>query len=119
MLQTSTSPLCIVTAKDSGSVQELLHHAGVRIPDARIHGECRDKVRVLKAISETFAVPPQDVYFFDDNVLNARDALGAGFRSHWALWGYHAPEHFRIAQAAGLPAVELEELIRLGTEAAA
>lgn len=113
MLRTSLLPVCIVTAKDSGSVQEVLQHAGLRLPDERIHGECRDKVRVLRAISESFAVSPDDVWFFDDNVLNAKDALGAGFRSHWAVWGYHAPEHFAIAEAAGLPAVELEDLIVL------
>lgn len=114
MLRAASSPVCIVTAKDSGSVDELLRNAGLRLPEGRIHGECRDKVRVLKAISESFEVSPDDVLFFDDNVLNAKEALGAGFRSHWAVWGYHAPEHFAIAEAAGLPAVDLEDLILLG-----
>lgn len=119
MLRTASWPLCIVTAKDSGSVQELLQHADVQIPDAQVYGECRDKVAALDTISEYFRVPRHDICFFDDNVLNARDAHQAGFRSHWAVWGYHAPEHFGIAAAAGLPAVNLEDLIGLDAQVAA
>ncbi|MGP1682582.1 MAG: hypothetical protein ACTS8S_09680 [Giesbergeria sp.] len=119
MLQTSPFPLCIVTAKDSGSVQELLWQVDVNIPDAQIYGECREKVVALESIGKHFLASRHDVCFFDDNVLNARDAHLAGFRSHWAVWGYHAQEHFSIAEAAGLSAVELTDLINLGVEVTA
>lgn len=118
MLRSASMPVCIVTAKDHDSVQEILRHAGIRIPDERIYGECREKLTALQAIAESFGVQPQDICFFDDNVLNARDALQAGFRSHWANWGYHAPEHFAIAQSAGLPVVQLEDLVLFETGAA-
>ncbi|RZI84939.1 MAG: hypothetical protein EOP38_07045 [Rubrivivax sp.] len=119
MLRTSTSPLCIVTAKDADSVQELLRYADVQLPDAHVYGECREKLTALSTVGDYFQVPRHNVCFFDDNVLNARDAHLAGFRSHWAVWGYHAPEHFAIAEAAGLPAVDLADLINLDAEVAA
>ncbi|WP_182282813.1 hypothetical protein [Comamonas testosteroni] len=74
---------------------------------------------MLNAIGKHFQVPRRDICFFDDNVLNALDAHLAGFRSHWAVWGYHAPEHFGIAKAAGLFAAELTDLIHLGVEVTA
>lgn len=119
MLRSSPWPTCIVTAKDADSVQALLRHADVEIPDAHVYGECTDKVEALDIIGEYFRVPRHDISFFDDNVLHARAAHLAGFRAHWAVWGYHAPEHFGIAAAAGLPSVNLEDLIGLDAQAAA
>jgi phosphoglycolate phosphatase-like HAD superfamily hydrolase len=119
MLRTATWPTCIVTAKDSDSVQALLRHADVQIPDAHVYGECLDKVAALDIIGEYFLVPRHEISFFDDNVLHARAAHQAGFRAHWAVWGYHAPEHFAIATAAGLPAVTLEDFIGVDAQEAA
>lgn len=119
MLRSSRLPVCIVTAKDSGSVQEILVNAGIHIPDNQIYGECREKLSALQVVAEWFQVEREDVCFFDDNVQNARDALQAGYRAHWALWGYHAPEHFDIARQAGLPAVDLDDLISFEAEVAA
>lgn len=119
MLRNAPWPTCIVTAKDAGSVQALLKHADVEIPDAQVYGECTDKVAALDIIGEYFRVPRHDISFFDDNVLHARNAHLAGFRAHWATWGYHAPEHVGIAAAAGLPAVKLEDLVGLDVQAAA
>jgi len=117
--QAYAADVTYVTAKDAGSVQALLQHADVDIPDAHIYGECTDKVAALDIISEYFRVPRHDISFFDDNVLHAREAHLAGFRAHWATWGYHATEHFGIAAAAGLPAVKLEDLVGLDAQAAA
>lgn len=109
-------PVCIVTAKDAGSVSEILMQAGIQVPPSQIYGECREKLTALQAVADQFDVPREQVCFFDDNVLNARDALQAGFRAHWARWGYNAPEHAEIARQAGLPAVQLHDLITFGSE---
>ncbi len=109
-------PVCIVTAKDADSVSEILMQAGVQVPPSQIYGECREKLTALQAVANRFDVLREQVCFFDDNVFNARDALHAGFRAHWARWGYNAPEHAEIARQAGLPAVQLHDLITFGTE---
>jgi phosphoglycolate phosphatase-like HAD superfamily hydrolase len=119
LLRDPVCPVCIVTAKDRGSVQEILQQAGIHLPDAQVHGECRDKRPALTAIAERFGCARQGVHFYDDNVFNARDAQQAGFTAHWATWGYRAPEHTAIALEAGLPAVELPALARLTGEALA
>lgn len=103
-------PICIVSAKDSDSVQELLQHADIHIADDRIYGECRDKVWALDDICARFSVLSRDVGFFDDNVLNAADAYFAGFRAHWAVWGYRAPCHALIAKGCGLPQATLADM---------
>ncbi len=113
MLRSPQMPIRIVTAKDKGSVLELLQYAGVQLSNVRIYGSCREKLTALRAIADEFGIARQEVRFFDDNVLNARDAQRAGYHAHWAVWGYHAPEHFEIAAEAGLRAVELSELLDL------
>jgi len=115
-LRSTDLPVCIVTANDAGSVQEILQHAGIQVADQRVHGECRDKRGALQAVADQFGVAREQVCFFDDNVLNARDALQAGFRAHWATWGYHTPEHFDIAAQARLPALQLQDLITFESE---
>lgn len=109
-------PACIVTAKDPGSVSAILMQAGIQMPPSQIYGECREKLTALQAVADQFDVSRDQVCFFDDNVLNARDALHAGFRAYWARWGYNAPEHAEIAQQACLPAMQLHDLITFGTE---
>lgn len=111
MLRSSELPICIVTAKDRQSVKDLLNTENISIPDSQIYGECREKISALNSIATHLAVKPGDILFFDDNVLNAREAQQAGFRSHWAVWGYHSPEHFHLAKEEGLPIVELAQFV--------
>lgn len=114
LLEELSCPIYIVTGKDAASVDELLRCAGVQLPAARIFGECQDKVAVLQQIAARAGIRPQELYFFDDNVSNARAAHQHGFAAYWATWGYNAPDHWAIAAAAALPALSLNSFIGMG-----
>lgn len=101
-------PIYIVTAKDTGSVQALLHEVGVALPAERIYGECRDKVKALADIAESLQLERNAIQFYDDNVLNVLGVQQNGFKAHWATWGYHTPAHWGVALANSLPIVDLE-----------
>jgi phosphoglycolate phosphatase-like HAD superfamily hydrolase len=108
LLKNASCPIYIVTGKDAASVDKLLRGAGIVVPAARIFGDCRDKVPVLKRIAATESAEPAQLGFFDDNVTNACNAHANGFSSYWATWGYHAPDHAALARAAGVPALALD-----------
>ncbi len=111
LLQQIADPVYIVTGKDAASVDELLQCADIQVPVERVYGECRDKVAVLKQIARAQEVAPSEVYFFDDNVTNARAAFEGGFNAYWATWGYNAPDHWAIARAADLPVISLDDFL--------
>lgn len=117
LLKKIPCPIYIVTGKDAASVDELLQRADIDVPVERIFGECQNKIKVLKRIAKATGIDPQELYFFDDNVSNARSAHQHGFASYWATWGYNAPDHFSIAAAASLPALSLNDFIRMDMSA--
>jgi HAD superfamily hydrolase (TIGR01509 family) len=111
MLKSISCPIYIVTGKDAASVDELMRRSGIDVPLERIFGECRDKVAVLKQIASAHDAAPSEVYFFDDNVSNARSAHESGFNAYWATWGYNAPDHWGIARAVDLPEISLDDMV--------
>lgn len=108
LLKNLDCSIYIVTGKDAASVDELLRRAGITVSAARIFGECRNKIPVLKQIADIEGADTIDVSFFDDNVMNACSAHRNGFTSYWATWGYHAPDHPALARAAGVTALSLD-----------
>jgi FMN phosphatase YigB (HAD superfamily) len=108
LLKKLACPVYLVTGKDTASVDELLRRAGIVVPIEHIFGECREKVPVLELIADIEDADPIEISFFDDNVMNACSAHESGFRSYWATWGYHAPDHAAIARAAGVTALSLD-----------
>lgn len=118
-LKEITAPIYIVTGKDAASVDEILQHANISIPITHIFGECRDKVSVLNHIAKMERVSTNEISFFDDNISNACSTYQHGFDSYWATWGYNAPDHWQIAQAAAVPIISLNDFhqINMMTEA--
>lgn len=109
LLKEISCPIYIVTGKDAASVNEILQCSNILIPPEKIFGECREKVTVLSKIAKMEHVSTNEVSFFDDNISNARNAHEHGFNSYWATWGYNAPDHWEIAQAAGVPIISLDD----------
>lgn len=108
LLKNCSCPIYVVTAKDAQSVQEILQNENIIIPDSQVFGERRNKNEALLAIAEQMGIEPSQVHFYDDNILNARDAYIAGFSAYWAVWGYNAPEHFSLASELRLPVATLD-----------
>lgn len=104
-------PVYIVTAKDSESVMKILSSFGIKLDESRIFGEQQTKLDALSRIAHLEEVPNQELYFFDDNILNVIEARRAGYSAYWATWGYNTPDHFHIARENSVPSVSLSEFL--------
>ncbi len=102
--------LYLVTARDLGSVQELLSSHAVAIPPERIYGEQQSKLWALADIQAKEGVGAGSVYLIDDSLSNVVAAREAGHAVAWAQWGYSAPEHDEEAARLGVPRLALPDL---------
>jgi phosphoglycolate phosphatase-like HAD superfamily hydrolase len=107
-------PIYIVTAKDADSVAAILAFAGVghAIEYSHIFGEQQEKVRALQIIQQRENAEAADILFFDDSLPNVMEARRAGYNASWAIWGYNVLEHFVLAQAHDIPALNLGEFFQ-------
>lgn len=100
-------PVYIVTAKDGESVRKILSSFGIKLDESQIFGEQQTKLDALSRIAHLEEIHNQELYFFDDNILNVVEARKAGYSAYWATWGYNAPDHFHIARENSVPSVSL------------
>ncbi len=98
----------IATARDRGSVCEILAAHGVRADPSRIYDELSEKTGALAEIAAREALDRSDVWLLDDSVDNCRMAKDAGFGAGWASWGCSDPGDEAIAVAEGIPVIGLE-----------
>lgn len=110
LLCTLAGKYFIVSAKDSESILAILQHHGVSVAREQVYGECREKRIALADCAARANVHGSEILFCDDNVLNAADAMRAGYRAVWADWGYQAPDHMQYALLNGLQRMSLREL---------
>ncbi len=102
-------PVYIVTAKDGESVLKILNSVGINLDENRIFGEQKNKVEAFQQITDLEHIHNQQLYFFDDNILNVLSAQKSGYTAYWATWGYNAPEHFHIAQENSVSSITLSQ----------
>jgi len=102
--------VCIVTAKDEGSVRQILRRHGAEDTVLEIVGETGRKAEAVRALAARHGFSPHQATFIDDNLGNALQVSTTGARTLWATWGYHTPEHEKQADRARLPRLRLSEL---------
>ncbi|KAA2260648.1 HAD family hydrolase [Solihabitans fulvus] len=115
LLRRHAGKVAIVTAKDAGSVADILAHHGLADAVAHIEGECGDKAAAVSRICAEFLVEPAAAVFVDDNLANVLRVRETGARTRWALWGYHTAEHVAIAARERVVGIDRPSLIDCGT----
>lgn len=100
----------IVTARDIGSVRQILDAHAMGVDDGRIFGSLSDKQDALRTIAVREAVEPADVTLVDDNIENCVAAHAAGYNARWATWGYTATADRAHAIAHGITAISIGAL---------
>lgn len=104
-------PVYIVTAKDSESVLKILSIAGINFDENQIFGEQKIKIEAFRQIAHLEGIDNQELYFFDDNILNVLAAQKAGYSAYWATWGYNASDHLHIARKNAVPSLSLPDFL--------
>jgi phosphoglycolate phosphatase-like HAD superfamily hydrolase len=102
----------IATARDTASVGHILRAHGMEIHDDHVFGSLRSKPPALDAIATREARRPSEVILVDDSIENCIAARDAGFATHWASWGYHAPEDAETARRWRIPVLTVEALLQ-------
>ncbi len=103
----------IATARDSASVGHILRAHGFEVDDGRVFGSLRDKTDALTQVAARESRDPADVVLVDDSVENCVAARKAGFGAYWATWGYHAEGDAGTAERHKIPALSVEDLLRM------
>lgn len=103
----------VVTAKDAGSVWEILGNSGLREHVLDVAGDCADKAAAIRAVRAEAGQPTGRALFVDDNLDNVLAVLRAGVPSRWARWGYHTEEHLLQAAEDGIDEIDLADLTRI------
>ncbi|MER7111555.1 HAD family hydrolase [Streptomyces sp. NPDC000229] len=103
----------IVTAKDAGSVWEILEHHRLQGAVVEVIGECSDKRSAVLDLAAGDGIRPEAVTFIDDHITNALAVRDTGARSLWAWWGYHTPDHIDRAIQRRQRRIYLPELAAL------
>ena len=98
----------IATARDRGSVCEILAAHGVRADPARNYDELSEKTAALAEIAARESLDRAQVWLLDDSVDNCRLAKDAGFGAGWASWGCSDPGDEAIAVANDIAVIRLE-----------
>ncbi|OUL30733.1 HAD family hydrolase [Nostoc sp. 106C] len=111
-LTTIDLPVYIVTAKDGDSVMKILSSAGIQFDESQIFGEQKMKIEAFRKITDLSGIPPHELHFFDDNILNVVEAQKAGYSAYWATWGYNAPDHIHIAKENSVSSITLSEFLK-------
>ncbi len=104
-------PTYIVTAKDRESVLEILSSNALTFPRKNIFGEQRSKLTALALIKQLERVNSDELYFFDDHLMNVLEARRAGYRAYWATWGYHEASQFQLASEWGIKSISLHDFV--------
>jgi len=102
----------IATARDSGSVEQILRAHGMAIHDEHLFGSLRSKPPALHAIASRELRNRADVILVDDSIENCISACDKGFAARWASWGYHAPTDAETARSYGIPALTVDALLQ-------
>jgi phosphoglycolate phosphatase-like HAD superfamily hydrolase len=100
----------IVTARDGGSVRQILDAHAMGVDEQRIFGSCRDKQGALKSIAVREDLAPADVTLVDDNIENCLAACAAGYGVWWATWGYKTAADEALAVTRGVTAITIDTL---------
>jgi FMN phosphatase YigB (HAD superfamily) len=108
-----SNPLYIVTAKDTPSVELILHRNGIHLDNNHIYGEQTDKNKAFSDICRRESVEPEQLHFIDDNLINVTKALKDGYSAQWANWGYNTTEHQKLAIELKVDSIEIEQLSEL------
>ena len=103
------SPLYLVSAKDTNSIQTFLMHSGCHLEPHQVLGtEKGDKPFHFKAIRALHG--NQDMVFIDDNTDNLKMALPFDLTPYLASWGYNHPAGYPEAQRLGIQILSLEDI---------
>lgn len=110
LLRRHAGTVVVVSAKDEKSVWDILGHHRLADTVRDVVGDCADKPAAVCELAARHGVDLTDMTFVDDNVGNALRVGAIGVQAYWARWGYHTSEHAAQAHAAGLPALDLDDL---------
>jgi len=112
MIKKTSHPIMIVSAKDSDSINAILHQNGLANRVIKIFGSCQDKHAVLTSIIAEIAEggSTKETIFIDDSIDNVIAVKGLPIRALWASWGYHGSEDYARAAANDIQVIELKEL---------
>lgn len=102
----------VVTARDAGSVRQILNAHAMGTDETRIFGSRSDKNAALQAIAVREAVEPPAVTLVDDNVENCMVAKADGYDAWWATWGYNSAADRARAAGCGIYAISIDMLRR-------
>ena len=102
----------IATARDTGSVNQILRAHGMAIHDDHVFGSLRSKPPALAAIASRELRNRADVMLVDDSIENCISACDEGFAARWASWAYHAPTDTETARRCGIPALTVDALLQ-------
>lgn len=109
-------PTYIVTAKDRRSVLSILKRAGIDMEEDRVYGDYQLKLEAFADIANREQVDNENLYFFDDNVLNVIEAKNANYNAFWATWGYNIPNHFELAKQHSVRGLSLPTFLKTDLE---
>lgn len=107
MLERHAGTTAIVTAKDEGSVRDILRRHRLEHTVTEVIGECASKAEAIRDLCARHRIPPARATFIDDNLTNARKVSAVGVHTLWATWGYHTPEDLANAHRSEVRPIDL------------